>query len=435
MNTKKTIVAIVVILAAAALMFILAMIIRGKSDTGTNNRQSESTHSSESTVNGGTPAVSDTSSSQSSTSSVISEPISASSSSSEFSQPKESSDVSASQWTETAADGERYVNTDGIYSRIYAIQDSDAVKQYSLNDKVTVVAKTDTDYFKLEDGTFIHSDYLSENEVIRWTESEASGEYYVNADNVYSRIGAIQGSDTVNQYGINDKVTVTAITDTDYFKLEDGTFIHSDYLSEEEIKIDLESNLPDYASTTANGYTIERICGITYVDGVMIANKTYTLPRDYDPGIQPDAYDAFWEMQSAAEADGISLYIVSGYRSYYDQDAIYARYVDSDGRDAADTYSSRPGHSDHQTGYTFDLNSLEQSFENTPEGIWLAENCARFGFIIRYPKGKDAYTGYMFEPWHVRYIGREKAEAVTASGLSLEEYYGITSDYALCTDE
>lgn len=435
MNTKKTIVAIVVILAAAALMFILAMIIRGKSGTGTNNRQSESTYSSESTVNGGTPAVSDTSSSQSSTSSVISEPISASSSSSEFSQPKESSDVSASQWTETAADGERYLNTDGIYSRIYAIQDSDAVKQYSLNDKVTVVAKTDTDYFKLEDGTFIHSDYLSENEVILWTESEASGEYYVNADNVYSRISAIQGSDAVNQYGINDKVTVTAITDTDYFKLEDGTFIHSDYLSEEEIKIDLESNLPDYASTTANGYTIERISGITYVDGVMIANKTYTLPIDYDPGIQPDAYDAFWEMQSAAEADGISLYIVSGYRSYYDQDTIYARYVDSDGRDAADTYSSRPGHSDHQTGYTFDLNSLDQSFENTPEGIWLAENCARFGFIIRYPKGKDAYTGYMFEPWHVRYIGREKAEAVTASGLSLEEYYGITSDYALCTDE
>lgn len=377
MNTKKTIVAIVVILAAAALMFILAIVIRGKSDT--NNRRSESTHSSESAS---VPDISEESASRSDVSSVISESTHTSSASSETSQP-ETSEASFPQWMEN------------------------------------VPQSTETE----------------EPSAPQWTETEASGEYYVNTDNVYSRISAIQGSDAINQYSVNDKVTVVAITDTDYFKLEDGTFIHSDYLSEEEIKINLGSNLPDYVSTTANGYTIERVSGITYVDGVMIANKTYTLPRDYDPGIQPDAYDAFWEMQSAAEADGISLYIVSGYRSYYDQDAIYARYVDSDGRDAADTYSSRPGHSDHQTGYTFDFNSLEQSFEDTPEGIWLAENCARFGFIIRYPKGKDAYTGYMFEPWHVRYIGREKAETITASGLSLEEYYGITSDYALCTDE
>lgn len=447
MNFNKTTVATVVILIAAALIFALAMIIRSQSGANSENQtqQSEGTHSSESTGNGGTPAVSDTSSSQNSTSSVISEPTSSSSSSSEFSQPEDSSseppqteetsENSEPQWTESAADGERYVNTDGIYSRIYAIQDSETVKQYGINDKVTVVAITDTDYYKLEDGTFIHSDYLSEEEVTLWTETEASGEYYVNSDGIYSRVSAVQGSDTVKQYDLNDKVTVIAKTDTDYFKLEDGTFIHADFLSEEEIKSDPGSELPDYTSQTVNGYTIERVNGITYVDGIMIANKTYTLPRDFAPGTQPDAYDAFLEMQSAAAEDGISLYIVSGFRSYDDQDSIYARYVNSDGREAADTYSSRPGHSDHQTGYTFDLNSLEQSFEDTPEGIWLAENCASFGFIIRYPKGKDAYTGYMFEPWHVRYIGVEKAEAITASGLSLEEYYGITSDYSLCEDE
>ena len=111
------------------------------------------------------------------------------------------------------------------------------------------------------------------------------------------------------------------------------------------------------------------------------------------------------------------------------------RSAEDDGAELADTYSSRPGHSDHQTGYTFDLNSLDASFENTPEGIWLANNCAQFGFIIRYPKGKDAYTGYTFEPWHVRYVGTDKAEAITASGLSLEEYYGISSDYALSGED
>lgn len=436
MNPRKTTIAAA--LMTAALIFIIA----GCSDTSPEQQssQTESTYSSgsESTGNdSGAPDSSGTSSTQSSTSSDISEPASTSSAqsmSSEDPQPEKTPD-DIPQWTETAVSGEYYVNTDNVYSGIYPIQGSDSVNQYGLNDKVEVVAKTDTGYFRLDDGTFIHGDYLSENEIALWTETEISGEYYVNTDNIYSRISAIQGSDTVKQYGINDKVTVTAKTDTDYFKLEDGTFIHSDYLSEEEIKINLGSNLPDYSSLTSNGYTIERISGITYVDGIMIANKTYTLPRDFAPGIQPDAYDAFLEMQSAAAEDGISLYIVSGYRSYSDQDAIYARYVSNDGRAAADTYSSRPGHSDHQTGYTFDLNSLEQSFENTAEGIWLAEHCAQYGFIIRYPKGKDAYTGYMFEPWHVRYIGKEKAEAITESGLSLEEYYGITSDYALCEEE
>ncbi|MDE7361718.1 MAG: M15 family metallopeptidase [Oscillospiraceae bacterium] len=438
MSFKKTIITVIAILIVSSCMFILAMIIRGKSDTVSRDQseQSENTYSSGNVSTDSGYSVPEVSSTQGGTSYDIpsSTPASSiqSSGSPEISQPN-TQDVP--QWTETNKSGEYYVNTDGIYSRIYALQDSDTVKQYRLNDKVTVVAKTDTDYFKLEDGTFIHSDYLSKNEETLWTETEINGEYYVNSDDVYSRISAIQGSDTVERYELNDKVTVIARTDTDYFKLEDGTFIHCDYLSEEEVKINLGSNLPDYSSLTQNGYTIERINGITYVDGVMIANKTYTLPRSYSPGIQPDAYDAFLEMQSAAEQDGISLYIVSGYRSYDDQEAIYARYVNDDGKEAADTYSSRPGHSDHQTGYTFDLNSLDQDFEYTPEGIWLAEHCAQFGFIIRYPKGKDAYTGYMFEPWHVRYVGRERAEAITDSGLSLEEYYGISSDYSLCVNE
>lgn len=190
----------------------------------------------------------------------------------------------------------------------------------------------------------------------------------------------------------------------------------------------------NYTSTTSKGYKIERIDGITYVDGIMIANKTYTLPKTYNPGVQPAAYNAFIEMQSDAAKDGVSLYIVSGYRSYYDQEIVYAGWVNRDGVEVADTYSSRPGHSDHQTGYTFDLNSLYQDFADTKEGKWLAAHCADYGFIIRYPEGKEKYTGYIYEPWHVRYIGVEKARAITESGLSLEEYYGITSDYADCED-
>ena len=177
-------------------------------------------------------------------------------------------------------------------------------------------------------------------------------------------------------------------------------------------------------------HTIEEIDGITYVDGIMIANKTYTLPADYDPGVHPEAQAAFDEMQAAASEDGISLWVISSYRSYYDQEAIYNRYLQWDTKEVVDTYSSRPGHSDHQTGYTFDVNSLEQSFEYDPAGQWLADNCYKYGFIIRYPKGKEDSTGYMYEPWHIRYIGVEFATKVTTSGLSLEEYLGITSVYA-----
>ena len=186
-----------------------------------------------------------------------------------------------------------------------------------------------------------------------------------------------------------------------------------------------EPQTPSYNGS----HKMEVIDGITYFDGVMIANKTYTLPASYNPGVQPVAMDAFYDMQAAAAADGISLWILSSFRSYEDQDVIYNRYVAQDGRDAADTYSSRPGHSDHQTGYTFDLNSLEQDFQYDPAGKWLDKNCYKYGFIIRYPKGKESSTGYMYEPWHVRYIGVDLATKVTQSGLSLEEYFGITSQY------
>lgn len=189
------------------------------------------------------------------------------------------------------------------------------------------------------------------------------------------------------------------------------------------------SSTPAPAPEYSGSHKMEVIDGITYFDGVMIANKTHTLPASYNPGVQPEAMDAFYDMQAAAAADGISLWILSSFRSYEDQDVIYNRYVAQDGRDAADTYSSRPGHSDHQTGYTFDLNSLEQDFQYDPAGQWLDKNCYKYGFIIRYPKGKESSTVYMYEPWHVRYIGVDLATKVTQSGLSLEEYFGITSQY------
>ena len=102
------------------------------------------------------------------------------------------------------------------------------------------------------------------------------------------------------------------------------------------------------------------------------------------------------------------------------------------GQASADTFSARPGHSEHQTGLAIDVNSVDDSFRGTPEAIWLADNCYKYGFIIRYPEGKEGITGYKYEPWHIRYVGSEIAKKVhdAGSNATLEEIYGLSSQYS-----
>ena len=95
------------------------------------------------------------------------------------------------------------------------------------------------------------------------------------------------------------------------------------------------------------------------------------------------------------------------------------------GQELTDTFSARPGHSEHQTGLAFDVGAIDDDFANWPSGIWLKENAHKYGFIIRYPKGKQHITGYKYEPWHIRYLGVDLATKVYNSGLTLEEYLGI----------
>ena len=170
--------------------------------------------------------------------------------------------------------------------------------------------------------------------------------------------------------------------------------------------------------------------GITYIDGILVVNKTYSIPSDYNPGVDQEAKDAFDKMQAAAYSEGLNIYISSGFRSYEYQSGLYERYAARDGYTEADRYSARPGHSEHQTGLAFDLNTIDDSFADTAEGKWVAEHCAEYGFIIRYPKDKEAITGFIYEPWHIRYLGEETAKKVYNSGMCLEEYLGIDSVYS-----
>ena len=252
----------------------------------------------------------------------------------------------------------------------------------------------------------------------------------------------------------NDK-TVPANTETTTDDNKTATENNSENIKSEETQdVSTSSdNSSDYSgsqyadsqSVSSKGFSIQTINGITYVDGVLIANKTYSLPSDFIPqdpevpvtsqrsttSLDRTLMSAWRTMQADASSQGLNIYIASAYRSYSYQVNLYNSYVARDGKAAADTYSSRPGNSEHQTGLCFDLNSIDDSFGDTAEGRWVNDNCYKYGFCIRFPKGKDAYTGYQYESWHLRYVGKDLAEKLYNNGawISLEEYFGITSEY------
>lgn len=188
---------------------------------------------------------------------------------------------------------------------------------------------------------------------------------------------------------------------------------------------------------------------VTNAASVMVlVNKKRNLPKNYEPtdlvipnvpfsfaGKHPkkqlrrQAAHALEELFAQAKREKIELKAVSGYRSYATQKAIFTRNAKQKGEAVANRTSAYPGQSEHQTGLAMDISSasvgyaLEQRLGKTKEGKWLATNAHRFGFILRYPKEKEAITGYSYEPWHIRYVGKETAKEIARRGITLEEYF------------
>ena len=172
------------------------------------------------------------------------------------------------------------------------------------------------------------------------------------------------------------------------------------------------------------------------------APSDLTMPKNvenqFSQPLRKPAARAVSRMLAAAQADGQNVWIISAYRDYATQVSLYQRYVDRDGKTAADRYSARPGHSEHQTGLVVDLDDhgscyLEGCFGKTSAGKWLAKHAAEYGFIVRYPKGKEQVTGFMPEPWHFRYVGTDLALEMQRTGVTtLEEFFGLdpAPDYA-----
>ena len=162
----------------------------------------------------------------------------------------------------------------------------------------------------------------------------------------------------------------------------------------------------------------------------MVVNKKHKLPADYNPGENPTAGEKVRELIQKMQELGFSISNqYSGFRSSEYQTQLYQNYVNKDGKEAADTYSARPGYSEHQTGLAFDiLNGTGGLLGENPQDEkaieWLHSHAHEYGFIVRFQEGKEAITGYQAEAWHLRYVG-DIAEQIYTSKLTLEEYFGV----------
>lgn len=256
----------------------------------------------------------------------------------------------------------------------------------------------------------------------------------------------ISASDTFNQE------TVWAITD---FQLQSEHLAISG-IYDYETKLELENFLKkELVVTPGEGLPYKEdeyldeetvIIGNPY-EVLALINKQHALPEGYIPSdlVVPDvrfpfvedspkkqmrqvAAEALEKMFAVADTQSLDLFAQSGYRSYERQVALFATYVSNHGEEEANRFSARPGESEHQSGLTMDVTSphvnysLVTEFGETEEGKWLEEHAAEYGFIIRYPKGKEDITGYQYEPWHLRYVGVKAATEIMDRGITLEEY-------------
>lgn len=211
-----------------------------------------------------------------------------------------------------------------------------------------------------------------------------------------------------------------------------------------ETPVEPNYSLEDTIEVNAKGLAV-----VTNASAItVIVNKQRNLSSTYEPDdltepnvpfsfsgkspkklMRKEAAHALEQLFAQAKKDKIELKAVSGYRAYGTQKAIFDRNAKTKGETEANRTSAIPGQSEHQTGLAMDISSssanyvLEPSFGETKEGKWLAKNAPKFGFVIRYLKGKEKITGYSYEPWHVRYVGKDVAQEVSATGLTLEEFF------------
>lgn len=170
-----------------------------------------------------------------------------------------------------------------------------------------------------------------------------------------------------------------------------------------------------------------------YINNILVVNKDFGIPKNFASGLNDELLEAFNQMKSDAKKEGIIINIRSGFRSYETQETLYNNYIARDGLEKASRYSAKPGYSEHQTGLAIDITtedtttSIGDWFNDTKQAEWLYNNAYKYGFILRYPKGKEHITGYKYESWHYRYVGIEHSKNFAMNDLTLEEYLKVVN--------
>lgn len=183
---------------------------------------------------------------------------------------------------------------------------------------------------------------------------------------------------------------------------------------------------------SSNLSTVNNPDQLKVIKGILVVNNQYSLPEDFQPGMNVQAKTNFDIMARKAKNDGIIIKIASDFRSYEQQKTNgYTDGVSAFGEYMADGSQVEPGKSEHQTGLAFDVvgedyeNKYNDNFQDSKEYKWLVENAHKYGFIIRYPKDKENITGRKFEPWHIRFVEPTVADEMHRNNLCLEEYLGL----------
>ena len=330
--------------------------------------------------------------------------------------------------------GSYYLKEDGQMAQSEWVYDSSYQAWYYLKSDGSYAYSTwQGNYYLKSDGKMAQSEWVYDATYQAW--------YYLKSDGSYA-YSAWQGNYYLKSDGkmAKGEWVYDASYQAWYYLKSDGSYAYNAWQGNYYLKSDGKMAVNEwvdggryYVDATGLWKANSKVSnkGSYYslqgkYDEIVVANKHYPMSKDYYPGENATAKAAFLKLIAQMKEEGYAISDnYSGFRSYATQAQLYQSYVNQEGQAAADRYSARPGYSEHQTGLAFDVIGTDgQLVEDAGAAQWLLDHAPDYGFVVRYPRGKESVTGYMHEEWHLRYIGKE-AKEIDASGLTLEEYYGF----------
>ena len=305
------------------------------------------------------------------------------------------------------------------------------IKEHKYSKTLEVILNTEH-YNEKYIKDYLDIKYIEDESFLKNTSSLLDIGYNSNdINNIYNELSEQSINILLNNGYIKD---ITNIISIDYFR-ENNLERYIKYYEKEEL--DVETILTYVNIGLDNEYYTNVIDIENQEDILVLVNKYNKLGNNYIPSdletisskygsgkLRKEARVAFENMCADAKKENITIYAGSGYRSYSHQLNLYNNYVKRDGKTAADTYSARAGYSEHQTGLAMDIMNARWGYvdDTDKEYTWLINNSYKYGFILRYLEGKEEITGYMYEPWHFRYVGKDIATEITELGITYDEY-------------